>query len=195
MTGSATKDDVSNDELIDDVVPGPITTPDQEANVAPMTREQYAAAQEQWAKMVKANEELIAQAKVSADLLISVRKESANHAIAAKIAMEQQREMGGMSYVGVKNFPNLLVAKNLRKDSYMLKQQKGQRLMKNLCLFHKNLMIHQGRNLFIIQTAMMFHMVQSMIITLMTMMAHQKGNMVVTQETKAICFMFHIRWC
>ena len=100
MPDSANKDDVSETEPIDDVVTGPVTTPDQEANVPPMTREQYAIAQEQWAKMIKEMDELKAQAKVSADLLISVRKESANHAIAAKIAMEPQRETGGMSYVG-----------------------------------------------------------------------------------------------
>ena len=92
MPDSANKDDVSETEPIDEVVTGPVTTPDQEANVPlVMTREQYAIAQEQWAKMIKEMDETKAQAKVSAaqakasaDLLISVRKESANHAMAAK---------------------------------------------------------------------------------------------------------------
>ena len=53
MPDSANKDDVSETELIDDVVTGPVTTPDQEATAPMFNREQYVTAQEQWAKMVK----------------------------------------------------------------------------------------------------------------------------------------------
>ena len=134
---SAPKDDVSNDEQIDDVAAGPATTPDPEAKAPMFDKEQYVTAQEQWAKMVKANEELIAQAKVNSDLLISVRKEAANHALAAKMALEHAQDMINDSYIGGKSYLNLLVVQSPLQGSHLLKDHESRSLLINLYPMHK----------------------------------------------------------
>ena len=48
--------------------------------------------------MVKENAALTAAAKVSSDYSIAARKGAANHALAAKLAIEQAQDMIGVSY-------------------------------------------------------------------------------------------------
>ena len=122
--------------------------------------------------MVKANEELTAQAKANADLLISVRKEAANHDLAAKMAMEHAQDMINGSYIGGESYLNLLVVISPLEDSHILKEQKSQSLMINLYPMHKTLMFHQVRNVIIIQKTMMFHQVRNVITIQKTMMVH-----------------------
>ena len=113
----------------------------------------------QWAKMVKANEELTAAAKANSDLLIAVRKEVANHALAAKLAIEQAQDMINVTYTGGERlFEHPDGAKPLQ-ELHLLKDHERRILMIHLDPMHKTLMVHQVKHLVIIQETIVLSVV------------------------------------
>ena len=100
MADSANKDDVSNKVQTDDVASSETpddATPDEQTASA---EAQALAKQKQVDQLVKDMAELTAQAKISADVIITLRKESDSHALEAKLAREVSEDVFNDTYTG-----------------------------------------------------------------------------------------------
>ena len=100
MADSANKDVVSNKVQTDDVASSEThddAKPDEQTSSA---EAQAMAKHKLFDQMVKDMAELTAQAKISADLVITLNKESDSHALDAKLAREQADDLTNGTYTG-----------------------------------------------------------------------------------------------